>query len=145
MAHTMIVKLHVVHGRPAGKTLRFGPGDYYLGRGPECQVRFNSDWVSRQHCVLRVTGEGALLRDLGSRNGTLVNGRLCEEERSLNTGDLIQVGPIVFRIAFEPATEPLVLHSDSSPTLLPEGGSGTRPSATDSTAQRPPLRLPEEE
>jgi hypothetical protein len=45
----MIVKLLVIHGRPAGKALVFGPGDYFLGRGPECQVRFNSDLVSRQH------------------------------------------------------------------------------------------------
>jgi pSer/pThr/pTyr-binding forkhead associated (FHA) protein len=134
----MIVKLHVIHGQPAGKTLVFGPGDYYFGRGGECQVRFNSDWVSRQHCLLRVTPTAGTLRDLGSRNGTLINGTLCEAEQSLSEGDQIQVGPVTFRVILEgdttaAAPEPLV-------TLRPEGEeSATRKSPTDSTSHLPAL------
>src|SRR6201993_772373 len=70
----MKVKLLVVHGRPLGKALLFPSGEFVFGRGEECHVRPNSDWVSRQHCLLRVAEDGVHLRDLGSRNGTLVNG-----------------------------------------------------------------------
>jgi pSer/pThr/pTyr-binding forkhead associated (FHA) protein len=94
----MAIKLIVVQGRPQGRALRFPPGQYYFGRGAECHIRPNSDWVSRQHCLLRVTRDGAWLRDLGSRNGTLVNGELLDRERRLEVGDQVQVGPLVFEV-----------------------------------------------
>ena len=102
----MRVQLVVVQGRPAGKPLQFPRGEFVFGGGVECHVRLNSDWVSRQHCLLRVTEDSVHLRDLGSRNGTLVNGlRLCGE-RWLQHGDRIQVGPLVFEIdlGIAPAT-----------------------------------------
>lgn len=120
----MNVKLLVVHGKPSGKSLIFGPGDYYLGRGPECHVRFNSDWVSRQHCLIRVTPEAVSLRDLSSRNGTLLNGALLHQEAGLKHGDLIQVGPIVFEIVFEEL--PGAISSGPPPTLS-SGESDTKP------------------
>jgi pSer/pThr/pTyr-binding forkhead associated (FHA) protein len=93
----MILKLLVIQGRPAGKLLYFGPGEYYLGRGPECQVRFNTDWISRQHCLLRVEPGRVILRDL-SRNGTLVNGTLIVGDQKLAESDLVQIGPVVFQV-----------------------------------------------
>jgi pSer/pThr/pTyr-binding forkhead associated (FHA) protein len=97
----MKVKLLVVVGRPAGKTWTFSDGEYLIGRGKECHVRSNSEWVSRQHCLLRVTPSSALLRDLGSSNGTLVNGVLLHEARTLRHDDQIQIGPLVFEIHLE--------------------------------------------
>jgi len=97
----MNVKLVVIQGKPAGKTLQFPTGEFFMGRGPECQVRFNSDWVSRQHCALRVTLEAAFLRYMGSRNGTLVNGALLAGEQQLHPGDHVQLGPVVFEVIFE--------------------------------------------
>ena len=92
----MTAKLVVVQGRPAGKTLSFPDGVYYFGRGEECHVRPNSEWVSRQHCMLRVAADVVSLRDLGSRNGTLVNGARLDGERLLVDGDRLQIGPLVF-------------------------------------------------
>jgi pSer/pThr/pTyr-binding forkhead associated (FHA) protein len=97
----MTVKLLVVQGRPYGKTLLFPSGEYYFGRGPECQVRPESEWVSRQHCLLRVTADAVFVRDLASRNGTLVNGTLVESERQLLHGDQVQIGPLVFEVQLE--------------------------------------------
>ena len=102
----MNIRLLVVQGKPAGKSLLFGPGEYFLGRGQECHVRFNSDWVSRQHCLVRVTHEQASVRDLGSRNGTLVNGQLVGPERSLCQGDQVQIGPVVFEVHLDPSRGP---------------------------------------
>ncbi len=120
----MTVKLLVVQGRPSGKALVFPDGVYYFGRGAECHIRPNSEWVSRQHCVLRVAGLVATLRDLGSRNGTLVNGELLVRERKLEEGDRIQVGPLVFEVRLEerPTGRP-------SPAAPP-----TQPLAADETA-----------
>jgi pSer/pThr/pTyr-binding forkhead associated (FHA) protein len=103
----MNVKLLVVQGRPVGKSLLFPSGDYYFGRGPECHVRPDSDWVSRQHCLLRVTADGVFLRDLGSRNGTLVNGMLVTADQRLAHGDQVQIGPLVFEVFLEPLSSPL--------------------------------------
>jgi predicted component of type VI protein secretion system len=98
----MNVKLLVVHGRPRGKSLLFPPGEYVFGRGTECHIRPNSDWVSRQHCMLRVLPDVLLIRDLGSRNGTLVNGVRVVGEQSLQQGDMLQVGPLVFEVQIDP-------------------------------------------
>ncbi|MFO0841780.1 MAG: FHA domain-containing protein [Gemmataceae bacterium] len=98
----MIVKLLVTQGRPAGKALTFGPGEYYFGRGEECHVRFNSDWVSRQHCLLVVGPDQVMLTDLGSRNGTLLNGRLLQQEKALREGDQVHIGPVVFEVRLGP-------------------------------------------
>ena len=95
----MTIKLLVIQGNPQGKCLQFRVGkEYMFGRGEECHIRPNSEWVSRQHCMLRVTAEGTLIRDLGSRNGTLVNGVRLVGEQRLHQGDQVQVGPIVFEV-----------------------------------------------
>jgi predicted component of type VI protein secretion system len=94
----------------------FPHGEYVFGRGAECHVRPNSDWVSRQHCLLRVTAEGAFLRDLGSRNGTLVNGTRLLDECCLQDGDQLQIGPLVFEVLVgEPAPAAIPVSPEASP------------------------------
>lgn len=95
-----IMTLHhrVVSGRPQGSHFTFSSGQYLLGTGAECQVRPKSEWVSPQHCLLRITPQTASIRDLASRYGTLVNGVRLTQECALKTGDLVAVGPLVFEI-----------------------------------------------
>ena len=50
-----------------------------IGRHPECDVRIDSPKVSRRHCCIATAYDRVLIRDLGSRNGVRVNGRLLEE------------------------------------------------------------------
>jgi pSer/pThr/pTyr-binding forkhead associated (FHA) protein len=101
------VHLKVLHGKPRGHCLRFGPGEFVFGRGPECHVRPNSELVSRQHCLLRVRNDGHLsVRDLGSANGTLVNGDRVLGERELNDGDKLQVGPVVLEVMLPACASP---------------------------------------
>src|SRR5437660_477344 len=94
----MKVAMLVVQGRPKGKCLRFPNGEYLIGRGVECHVRPNSPWVSRQHCLLFISETGVQVRDLGSTNGTLVNGVRILEEQRLRAGDRLQVGPLVLQL-----------------------------------------------
>jgi pSer/pThr/pTyr-binding forkhead associated (FHA) protein len=97
----MDVQLLIVQGKARGKYLRFSPGEFVFGRGPECHIRPNSEWVSGQHCLLRVTSDEASLRDLGSTNGALVNGARLVGERRLASGDQLQVGPLVLQVVLK--------------------------------------------
>jgi len=92
----MKAQLIVVYGKPRNTVKTLPLGDCLIGRGDECQVRTSSPLVSRQHCLVHVTKESATLRDLGSTNGTLVNGKRILGDRDLVAGDLVQIGPVVF-------------------------------------------------
>lgn len=96
----MEVQMLVVQGKQRGQTIRFPEGEFIFGRGPECHLRPNSEWVSRQHCLLRVCESGVHIKDLGSTNGTLVNGARVIGERRLAPGDLLQLGPLVLELNF---------------------------------------------
>lgn len=70
-----------------------------LGRLPECDVKLNSNMVSRRHAQLAIDGSVITIRDLGSGNGTFVNGnRLGDEDVTLKAGDRIKLGPILIRV-----------------------------------------------
>jgi predicted component of type VI protein secretion system len=68
-----------------------------IGRHQECDVRINSPKVSRRHCCLAMAYDRVLIRDLGSRNGVRVNGRVVDESR-LHDGDEVAIGAILFRL-----------------------------------------------
>lgn len=79
-------------------------GEYLIGRDPECFVSIPSTKVSRRHARLIVAASRASIDDLGSRNGTFVNGQRVKSERRLRNGDAIAVGPetLVYR-EFDPS------------------------------------------
>jgi pSer/pThr/pTyr-binding forkhead associated (FHA) protein len=104
----MNVKLVVVQGKPEGKEIPLRTQKFLIGRGTECHLRPNSELISRHHCLLIIGESGVTLRDLGSTNGTLVNGERAEGDVAILHEDLIQVGPLGFRLVMEPvpATAP---------------------------------------
>jgi pSer/pThr/pTyr-binding forkhead associated (FHA) protein len=98
MPTTFAVSLRVVRGQLCGTYLDFPEGEFVLGRGQECQVRVGSNFVSRRHCLLRIHGQDVHVRDLGSTNGTLVNGTLIAKECVLGQGDMLQLGTLVLEL-----------------------------------------------
>ena len=77
---------------------------FTLGRGDNCDYKIPSTRVSREHAeILRTTG-GYAIRDLGSTNGTIVNGQRADKSR-LQDGDLILIADVelTFRMASEAA------------------------------------------
>jgi DNA-binding response OmpR family regulator len=66
-----------------------------IGRWEDNDVVVDDRWVSRNHARIRREGERYVLEDLGSRNGTLVNGRRITDQTVLADGDRIQVAPLV--------------------------------------------------
>jgi hypothetical protein len=65
---------------------------YTVGRDPSCTIRLDSLYVSRQHARIEMREGAAVLIDLGSRNGSLVNGERVAGVRELHPGDVINVG-----------------------------------------------------
>ena len=124
----MGVRMLIVEGRSRGKFLSLPRGEFVFGRGPECHVRPNSPWVSRQHCLVCISPEGVRVRDLGSSHGTLINGTRVVGEQALQVGDQLQVGPLVLQLVNDPAGEEAVsisetgiLLSDTADMKMPEG------------------------
>jgi hypothetical protein len=74
-----------------GSRVRLGDGTATIGRAPECEVRLADTSVSRRHAEVRATGDGWAIADLGSTNGTKVNGAVVTD-RKLKDGDTISVG-----------------------------------------------------
>ncbi len=66
-----------------------------IGRSAECELRVPSVAASRRHAAVVRRADDVLVRDLGSTNGTLVNGAKIEGERMLEPGDRIEVGGVV--------------------------------------------------
>lgn len=72
-----------------------------IGRTDEADLQAPSKAVSRSHCEIRVEGDEAKLRDLGSSNGTYHNEALLEGEATLSPGDRVGVGPFVFTVQID--------------------------------------------
>lgn len=72
--------------------LELTPGEFLIGRSAECQLSLDDPLVSRKHAVLAVTDDGVTVRDLGSRNGVLVNGRRIDGAAAVSDGDRITIG-----------------------------------------------------
>ena len=83
---------------PDGRRMPLGAEPLVIGRLPECDVVLADSNVSRRHAELRRKGDGVFVTDLGSTNGTRVNGTPVREQL-LNSGDEVSVGST--RLIFE--------------------------------------------
>jgi predicted component of type VI protein secretion system len=82
-------------------------GEFVVGRSTDCQLSLDDPLVSRRHAAMRVRPERVTVRDLGSRNGVLVNGTRIEGERELAAGDKVSIGgqDMIFQVTDDaPAT-----------------------------------------
>ncbi|MBA3397790.1 MAG: sigma 54-interacting transcriptional regulator [Deltaproteobacteria bacterium] len=70
-----------------------------IGRHPECDVPIDDDALSRRHAVMRSGGGSLVVEDLGSRNGTTINGNPINAARRLAVGDVIAIGPVTVIVA----------------------------------------------
>ena len=95
----MDVQLIVVQGKHQGKTIPLRGPVFRIGRGETCHLRPNSAQVSREHAEFVVTGDTVSVRDLGSRNGTLVNGKALTAPCVLKDRDVVMVGPLTFAVS----------------------------------------------
>jgi hypothetical protein len=113
------------HGSPAAPPspaadpapLIFPPGSgvrFTIGRTRDCDLCLTDLSVSRMHALLVRREDGWVLSDLGSHNGTRLNGWLVREPVQVHAGDRVEFGSMAFIIQGDPPAEPPV----------PEGPSG---------------------
>ena len=84
-------KLLLIENNETASSFDLAEGKITIGRGGDCEIRLDDEAISRQHVrVITLMGD-AFLEDLGSSNGTYVNGKLTQK-CALNDGDVVQIG-----------------------------------------------------
>jgi pSer/pThr/pTyr-binding forkhead associated (FHA) protein len=91
----------VLHGDPVAEEIHLPRGNFRVGRARGCYIKPMCAYTSRRHCLLNVTDELVAVQDVGSRNGTIVNGRRIDGTVRLRTGDVLQVGLIRFMVVVD--------------------------------------------
>lgn len=114
----MRVSLNVIAGPQLGRTFTFDQHDtFIIGRSEDAHFCLQQDrFFSRRHCILEIAPPQAFIRDLGSTNGTFVNG-LRVDTAYLHSGDRIQGGETVLEVvvSVEPEISP---NSTSEPSPM---------------------------
>jgi serine phosphatase RsbU (regulator of sigma subunit)/pSer/pThr/pTyr-binding forkhead associated (FHA) protein len=115
--------LQVIQGPEPGRQLQFDGERTILGRHPECDVVLDAAAVSRQHArIIRESGQ-YFLEDLGSRNGTLLNGAPITGRRLLHDGDQLVICDLSFQFYGTPPSDMLAgppLSDDSVQLFIDE-------------------------
>ncbi|MBX3437060.1 MAG: FHA domain-containing protein [Planctomycetaceae bacterium] len=91
--------LVVDSGKHRGRQVQLKADTIVVGRSDDAQIRISSGEVSREHCTLLPTAHGVLVKDHGSRNGTLINDERITSQVLLAPGSTLTVGPMRFRLA----------------------------------------------
>ena len=99
----MRLKLVVIGGSHSGKEIQVSGPKFFVGRDRDCQMRPNSDVISRHHCALIVEEGYVAVRDFNSKNGTFVDGKRVIGEQELRSGCELSVGPLRFLVQLDVA------------------------------------------
>jgi Protein of unknown function (DUF3662)/FHA domain len=75
-----------------GKVVKIGDQPIVIGRQPDCDIVFDDPNISRRHAEIRVAAGEFTVSDLGSTNGTKVNGVAVTIARALRDGDIVTLG-----------------------------------------------------
>jgi pSer/pThr/pTyr-binding forkhead associated (FHA) protein len=115
--------------------------EFLIGRGADCDLRLNASAVSRHHCLVRVRGQEATVIDLGSSNGTFLNGQRVRSQAPLHSGDELRLGSLAFVLELDdedgiswgaetgvdPSANTLKLKDLMRPLPSEAGGQGAEP------------------
>ena len=103
--HENLPRLIVEYGPGAGRVVELAASRFVIGRAEDSNLRIDDQKISRQHAEILREAERCFLADLGSRNGTFLNGqRLGRERQALTNGDEIQLGTLLTLRFEDPAT-----------------------------------------
>lgn len=90
-----------------------------VGRRHDCDLCIPLDDVSRRHCQLDLNNETLEVHDLGSRNGTFLNGRQVNGETPVKAGDYLRIGPLTFQLQIDGEPEKTTPPQDDGPKQVP--------------------------
>lgn len=140
----MNAELHVEDGAYAGDTIPISHDKFLIGREKDCHFRPDSELVSRHHCVLRQDEYTLRVRDMGSRNGTFVNGRRIQGEVVLADGDKLLLGDVTLNVALSarPAEQSAKPDKSLQGTGVYDGNTMAASDGTPVSAEPPPPAEP---
>lgn len=92
-------KLVAVGGTLRGKEYILNEGFNNIGRGSECEVQIENDGISKNHLKISVNGDTCFAEDLGSSNGTIINGQIIKKKTLVN-GDKIALPGVIFQLVY---------------------------------------------
>jgi pSer/pThr/pTyr-binding forkhead associated (FHA) protein len=116
----MTVTMIVTKGRDAGRVIRLEEGEARtLGRGSQADVTLGDPVVSRLHCRIRIEEGACYVRDMGSRNGTSINGQRILEEARLADNDALSLGTEIAVVRITPDTRPDEDAAEPTPASTP--------------------------
>jgi pSer/pThr/pTyr-binding forkhead associated (FHA) protein len=116
---TLDPRLRIFSGSPSLQFIPIPRGKLIIGRAADCDLRLLSDCVSAYHCVLLLDECTLRIRDLGSKNGTFVNGRkIGSSTMILLHDDAISIGEMNVIVELNQATAgPQTVHSTGQPEV----------------------------
>ncbi|WP_165244859.1 FHA domain-containing protein [Paludisphaera soli] len=139
----MKVQLIVVRGKPEGKVIPLVGPKFKIGRGETCHLRPNSEQVSREHAEFSIVQGVVAVADLGSRNGTLVNGKaITEGPCALKDRDLVQVGPLTFAVSIQDAPAPAAAAVKPAAPAAAAAAPAAPPTPAPAAAKAPAAKAP---
>jgi pSer/pThr/pTyr-binding forkhead associated (FHA) protein len=90
--------LVVTQGSQAGQSAALADGVILIGRGADCQIILDDDYVSTRHARV-VSGEnGIYVEDLGSTNGSYVNGQRITAPTTITMSDTVRIGKTILKL-----------------------------------------------
>ncbi len=125
--------LKILHGENSGQTVALEDDAVVIGRHPACDIRISEETVSRRHARIVAAEGGYVLEDLGSRNGTYVNGqrvtspqRLCDQDTICIFNTEVEFcDPPAARSAVRSGDQTVVSNGQVHPSLKPNGATLT--------------------
>ena len=103
--------LVIQEGPSAGKIYPLEGDEILIGREPDSTLQIDSPGISRRHARLYFQNNQYLLEDLGSSNGTFVNGERISNPRVLKNGDIISLGKLIqleYQVALPPVSATMI-------------------------------------
>jgi len=134
------LSLEIVEGTDAGRRVAV-VSPLTVGRAADADLVLADELVSRRHARVSQRGAGAVVEDLGSRNGTFVNGNQIHGPTRLVPGDQLQVGVtlVELRSATQIAERPSAVQPVPPPLAVPERTPDYLPAGSGADPARPPV------
>jgi len=104
---TMEMRPHLVvlYPQTMFKQIPLSKGSVVLGRGTDANIRLDDELVSRKHCQLDFDGRFVTVTDLGSTNGTFVDGTPITTSSRLESDNRLMIGKMILKVDFKDPTE----------------------------------------
>ena len=90
--------LVILEGTHKGKKLLLPEKAVFVGRHKSCAIRENDQNISKQHCQLKPTTKGLVVKDLGNETGTFINGKRITQDTVMQPMDILRVGSLELQL-----------------------------------------------